>query len=396
MMPCMQYSRLLAVLALSAASWVVASAQESKQPAVSGTDQARCIVRIAADRDMLPINAMFIEELLVSTPVLDEPAQEILGCGPDEIGDSVIVSFTPLDESHGKSRSTLIGKISVEVGGDLARPAARELLAAIAGRLEESLRQVGEMHAHRLRERLGVVQEEMQRLEGESEGVRVTQRALLEQAGRDDLDRELLGAIVRETQRDLDAAELRQAGARAREAALTEQIAVAGQRAIEAAEKSEVVAEFARVVEFREQEVEHLRKLSEAGQASVAVLRELETGLAAARAELAGHREQAAARAGAGMLAKLNEELVGLMIESAEKEAHLEALRGRLAEMPCPQAARTRRPLSARGRDSAGAFCAHVAGVGRGRVSLEAPDPRPATAGGQRHRFVSRLGRGGP
>ena len=132
----------------------------------SGTRSAKCLVRIMSDPDMLPVGAEMINSLLASTPVLGEPAREILGSKADSLDDVVTVSFELLEHSQSRMGSVLTGSIAVDVHGDDARPAAEELLAAICQRLELALRSVGAIDRERFQERLAQVETELTQLDG--------------------------------------------------------------------------------------------------------------------------------------------------------------------------------------------------------------------------------------
>ena len=82
-----------------------------------------------------------------------------------------------------------------------------------------------------------------------------------------------------------------------------------------------------------EKQVEKLRAMIKAGQASQTDLGNLEEQLARIRAELARYRETASETAGAGLLPQLNKQLVELSVDSAKEEAVLAAVKTRLAEI---------------------------------------------------------------
>jgi hypothetical protein len=305
----------------------------AEQQAPSGTRLAKCIVRICSDRDLLPISPEMVESLLASTPVVGAPAREMLGSKADNLDDVVNISFELLDDSRSGWGSVLTGSIEVDVHGDGARPVAEEFLSAICERLEQALRRVGEVDRERLRARLEKVQAELAQLNAQYEQICAARKALIEQAGRDDLSRARIADTINQLEDHKQEIELALAGSQAREAALTEQIAKISQQAIEAAEKSGVVKELAEIVDIRKMEFARAQQLQESGQASVADLNEAQEALSRARADLARYRESMSEQAGAGLLAQLNHELVNLSIESAQQEARLVAVQQRLASI---------------------------------------------------------------
>lgn len=299
----------------------------------SGTRSARCLVRVMSDPDILPIGAGMIDSLLTSTPVLGEPAREILGVKGDTVEEVVEVSFEPLEDSESQLGFVLTGCIAVEVHDSGARPVAEEFLGEICERLERALQRVGQIDRGRLEERLDEVDEELQELNERYELLRAQQRELLERAGQDDLSRARIVDTINDLEDQSQVIELALAGTRAREAALTEQIAKIGQQAIEAGENSAVVDELREIVDIRKMELARVQKLVQTGQASESDLNGPREALARARAELARYRESVSNTAGAELLAQLNHELVSLGVDSAQQEAELVAVQKRLSAM---------------------------------------------------------------
>jgi hypothetical protein len=322
-----------AALVVGGAGVAVGAQKAQEAQARSGTRSAKCLVRVMSDPDMLPVGAEMIDSLLSSTPVLGEPAREILGIKGDDIEDLVEVSFEVLEHSQSRMGLVLTGTIAVDVQADDARPAAEELLAAICARLEGALRVVGEIDQRRFRERLEAIDAELGRLSGQYELIRGKRQELLQQAGRDDLSRARIENTINELEDTRQKIDLSLAGAQAREAALTEQIAKIGQQAIGAAEKSAVAKELNEIVDIRKMELARLQQLQDSGQVSQSDLNQGQEALARARADLGRYRESVSETAGAGLLTELNKELVTLSVETAQQEAQLVAIEQRLTEI---------------------------------------------------------------
>jgi hypothetical protein len=335
MMPHAQLVRVLVGAAILSAAGQVPPVTAGEAGSVSGTREASCIVRIAADRDLLPLNESLVAHLLDSSPILAEPAREVMGLAGEDIERAVTLYYNLLNEAHTKSDSVLVGSIFVAVDADAgrSRPAAEEFLRAVVQRLETALQKVGEAQAQNLRQQHAHVEQELQRVQAELEAIGNRERELLAAAGRGPLRRSLIESASVRLQGDLDDAELVLAGLAAAEQALTEQIAKVGQRAVEAAETSPVVAEMAKVVELREQRVEYLGRMHEAGMVEGTEMTAAQEQVALARVQLLERREAAAARAGAGVLEKLNQELVQKSIEFAGALARRQTLQARLADM---------------------------------------------------------------
>lgn len=324
----------LAMVLISVAVLLVGSAvaQERGTESPSGTHEASCIVRISSNPRVLPINDELIRTLLASTPVIGEPAREILGSKSEPYEEDLKISFELLREYESDEQNMLVGNICVRVD-EGCRPAADKFLFNMCQRLERALARVGEVDERRMRERLHEVEEELARAQAQFEELRAARRDLCEQAGRADLSRERIEDTIHELEEHKAELELKLAGSAAREAALTEQIAKLSEQAREAAEHDAVMAELKKVVELREQEVTRLQVLAEKGQASSKDLRVAQEPLAVARAELARRREEIGERMSGGMLVQLNKELVELSIQTAELEAALGHVQERLGEI---------------------------------------------------------------
>jgi len=322
----------LIVTALAAGSVAAARPQEGAQKPLSGTREATCIVRITSDPALLPIDGEVINRLLISTPVSGEAAQNVFGSEREFQHEDVVILFEELSSSATDAGHTLVGELRVEVQAGV-RPAAREFLAEVCRRLERALAQVGEVDEMRMRTRLGFVEDELKLVRDQFEKLRELQQALREQADRADLSRERIEGSIRDLEHDRASLELQLAGAKAREAALVEQIAKIGRQIDESLEKSEVAAELQKVVGIRQKEVARVQQLVERGTAPSRELDEAQEELAHAWAALAQYRESASEKMGGGLLEELNKQLVELAIESAENEAELRGVEAQLNEI---------------------------------------------------------------
>jgi hypothetical protein len=333
MMPHAQLVRVLVGAAILSAAGQVPPVTAGEAGSVSGTREASCIVRIAADRDLLPLNESLVAHLLDSSPILAEPAREVMGLAGEDIERAVTLYYNLLNEAHTKSDSVLVGSIFVAVDADAgrSRPAAEEFLRAVVQRLETALQKVArrsaepaQQHAH--------VEQELQRVQAESRRSGTASVSCWRRPAGGHCAAASSISFCAATGR-LGRCELVLAGLAAAEQALTEQIAKVGQRAVEAAETSPVVAEMAKVVELREQRVEYLGRMHEAGMVEGTEMTAGQNKLPWPRVQLLERREAAAARAGAGVLEKLNQELVQKSIEFAGALARRQTLQARLADM---------------------------------------------------------------
>jgi hypothetical protein len=322
----------LIVAALTAGGMAAAPPQQDAPKTLSNTREASCIVRIDSDPALLPIDGQVIERLLDSTPVSGEAALKVFGSESERQPQYAVTVFEELSSSVSDTGHTLVGALRVNVPEGV-RPAARDFLAEVCRRLERALAQVGEVDETRMRARLADVEQELSLVHQRFEELRVSEEELREQAGRADLRRPLIEASINDLERSRASLELELAGAKAREAALAQQIAKIGRQVDESLEKSEVAGELQKVVEIREKEVARVQQLVERGAASSHDLDKPQEELAHARAALAQYRESASEKAGGGLLEDLNKQLVEVAIESAENEAELRSVEAQLSEI---------------------------------------------------------------
>lgn len=328
---------LMTIALLSMVSWT--AAQETSTSPADG-HHADCVVRIACDTTALPVNEDMLTILLQSTVVINEPLQKLLG--PNADTDRVQVRFHLIDEqvsTHHRSgvvpttRHAIVGSVSVVIVDEQAKPVAGELLAALCTRLEQALQQTAGADEDRLHEHLAQVQAELERADQEFAELRAVEQELTKQAGRSTLSRESIEITIREMEDRKRAVELDLAAGKAREGALSRQIAEIGAQVEDQLAKSEFAKQLQRVVELREVSLNRMKQLVDSGQANMHDLAEAEQQLAMARAQLAQYREDASENAGGGMLANLNMQLTQLGIETAENAARLGYVASSLNEL---------------------------------------------------------------
>jgi len=332
---------LTSVVASAFAGAGVGLGQEAGARAPAGLRGASCVVQIASDHRAVPIDAKLVEFLLDSTPVADAAVREVLGANAPDRRRGIDIVFQPIaSDTVAKglappSSTTLrvvAASILVIVDEPLP-PVAAELLNCVVKRLEAAVRAADAGEADVLRSRLAAVEAELAAVEQRFARIRTVQQELTEKAGQSDLSRARIENTVRDLEQMKASLELKLAGSKAREAALTDQLARVHKSVEAALQQSEVAAELQKIVEIREREVARIRDLvNERGSSPQQLDKALEA-LAQARAELAHYREQASQNQGGGVLADLNRQLIDLNVEAVETEAQLRAIQGRLADM---------------------------------------------------------------
>ena len=304
------------------------------QDKVSGTKTAACLVRISSNEEVFPINADVIEQLLLSTPILGLPAREILGSQSLSYEEDVSVSFEELNQAGTHGGTVLIGKITVEIhDGGVLKARAAEFLTALCERLEAALQAAGRQNLEQLHQKLAQIEEELERVNQQYEEIRVLRQEFVEQTGRGELVRKQIQEMVRGLDERLHEAKLRYAGLEARETALSAQIAKIGERAVQQSDQDPIIAQLTRLVEIRENALERMKELNQAGAVSQEEAAEVEAQLLHARMDLMKYQQQMVEKAGAGLLENLNRELIQNGIELASSEVEYGLIEQRLNEI---------------------------------------------------------------
>lgn len=330
------------IVILATVGAVSALAQEKTAASQAETRSASCVVRISYDPSLLPLNGNVIDALLESAGVSAVPARRLLG-PQAALGENYSVAFQRTDAGPaggGKvargdlsAFAVLVGSIRVEVDGENLRLAAEELLVEVCERLKGALEVLGKADIAQMNEHLSEVERELGLAQQEYAGIRSIQQELLAQAGEAELDRARVENRIRDLQQKRMSIELNLAGAKAREEALTAQIAKIG-RDVEAGIKSSPVAvELQRVVDGRIKNLQRMQTLVESGHAPESEMVEAQEAVALAQAQLAQYRESAANEAGGGLLAELNKELIEMSVRTAEEEAQLRHINRQLEEI---------------------------------------------------------------
>lgn len=309
-----------------------ASAQEGEPHARLQTREAGCVLRITCDARLLPVNADMLIFLLGTPVVSDEPAGRLLGISTDDVKDYYELEFCETGWQMNDDEGTLLGHLVVTVSQH-APPVARALLREICSRLQATLRSASEVDQARLRERLEMTENELERETNHFAQLRELEQQLCARAGRGDLSRADIAGEIKRLEVARQDAEMELFVAHAREKAVSEQIAKIGREVKESTEKSGVAVELQKVIELREKQVERLQLLVEDGRASSQDLDQVQIEIAQARAQLARYREEASQAAGGGLLANLNKELIEVAIESAEQKVRLSSMQARLDEI---------------------------------------------------------------
>lgn len=327
----MRISRGIAAASIALALIVTNGAVQAQEKAVPSS-HAACLVRISSPRTVFPLNEDVVSRLIRSSPVVKEPIRTILGKDGAAIDDVAVLSFALLDQSQTQDMTVLMGELSVELKGDL-EPRADEFLAAICRRTRNALQAVGESETGRLRVQSTEIGKTLEETELEYRRLLDVQRELYQQAGRDDLERGPIVASIRSLEERSEDLRLRLAGMQARQQAITEQIAKIAKDAETDPESQAIIEGLRRIVELRQQALDHVRNQAEAGRVSAEEVNKAEIEVIQARSDLARQQEQLRFQKGGGMLADMNKQLIELSIDYESTMAELGICGSRLAGM---------------------------------------------------------------
>jgi len=244
---------------------------------------------------------------------------------------------TPGPRSPYAEPGSLLGRLTIQVDdGEVqgnAKAIANGLLKGVCERLAVVLRDAGEFDRSVLQERWDSAKEEAERARSELADISERQAALCEQAGRFDLQRDMILHDIQLLESQRDSLTMALAAQEARQRALTDKVAQIGQKVKASVQKDAVVAELEKVLELRKVSLARVQQLVDAGRASESDLQGEYERVALARAEVAKQQRAASEATGGKMLANLNQELTMLSVDAAEKQEQLNVIRTRLEQI---------------------------------------------------------------
>ncbi len=220
----------------------------------------------------------------------------------------------------------------VEVVPESDSVAAR-MLPELCERLRAVLVETSKADEQRLRAQL-------ERMRGEHDlalkrlaELHALQNELADETSEFPLDRDAILDHLRIWHEEERKLEMNLAALRARQAALSQEIATIGESVETRLAQDPVIAELTRVVELRNEALKRAQMLVERGAANQEELHEVQEQLAFARAEAAERRMAAADSAGGGIVSALNGDLRRLDVDLAETESRLHSIQQRLADV---------------------------------------------------------------
>jgi hypothetical protein len=327
--------RKIAILVLAIVSPVTCLGQKrgaADVEAAEGPGGAIVAVRIEFDPSVLTFDEGTVNNILDGVRVMGRATQKVLGLGPAARRGAASVSLVASTGESFRSGDFMATLVVNMIKPEL-NDKAPELARVICQYLEEELCALHDRKLERARKEVERAKERVDRADGQVDAILEYQNKLQADSGLVEMNREAALKTLHELEERQQELEIQLVAANARERAIATQIASTAKAAEERAKNDPVAAELEKVVAVREQELGRVSKVYESGAASVGdSLRAIE-GVALARAELVKARAAATQAAGGELLGKLNGELVHIAIDSAEAQARLGTIRGRLEEL---------------------------------------------------------------
>lgn len=370
---------ILLVLGLLAAGPAQSAEKQARE--ISDTLTASCLLRIASDPAVLPLDLQSLDALLHSSGVGGKAARDVLGVSPDEVHDLIQLesvhyldsgklqsrpaskrrppSDTGMDEymyqmrmeddrirnARGSSsrasltaptepqsfttEKAILVHLNVQLDESAMEPLAEEFMDAVIDNLQSSLLKAFEEYSVRLDDHLNVADKEAARTEND---LREKQDMLRRISGSRVLDR---NSILRDSSTlhaKIESIEMEQTSEQIIFDSTVEQIVKIQSKTTEQIGNDDVTIELRRMLELHSRNLQNIGKLVGAGQASQTQFADAEERLVRARIELAQRREQLSKSAGGNLIESLNARLADSSIQTAQAKARLSTYKRQLAE----------------------------------------------------------------
>jgi hypothetical protein len=318
-------------LACTAAEPPTAETQPRSQYA-----EASCVLRIVSAPDDFPLNEDTLRSIIESSGVLGAAAKDVLGAPAAGFEDALVLRVAEVGRFPGREGRnpvlTSLFRLRVELSEHIPEADARasRLLAGLCAGTERVLKDRSDEALIRRREVLMQAERDVAQAEQRLGRVHELQQTLYADAGQTELSHAVVLAHLQAADREWRDLEQKLAALRARQKALTEEIARIGHHAAARAEQDPVAAELRKVVELRERALQKMRERKQEHQVGEQEIADAEERLALARAELARQQQTASLAVGGSLLADLNRDVVMLAVDIAETEARRLSLRSYL------------------------------------------------------------------
>lgn len=323
----------LAALSFSDPVWGEAA---TSQPMATA---AQCVLKITRGTGLTAISPEVISVLLNSVSVKGKTLRDVLNVAPGGNDGFVDINFEFLSDvslnGPFQGADAVLCRLEIEYVDDPSTYArgADEFLRVLVEHLADVLKDAGKSEFKMMEERAQITKAERMRVEHQLREIQALHQALIEEAGRTDLERDSILSEQHDLEEQIAESELELAGYSVRRQAIEAQIARISEMMGKSAPSDPMLEALQKVVEVREQQFRGVQTQFKAELVSSNDLANAETELASARAELWQYQRELAERSAGGSLAELNAELNRMTISEAETKGNLQLRQERLRAM---------------------------------------------------------------
>lgn len=309
-----------------------ASPEKRPQP------DASCLTKISCKSNIIPLSESSFRALLYSTSILGDAVHNVLGVPPNTANEHISVGYS-LVESINQAQGQNIGsqvyeqiqiyKLTLTISQEkVGSEKAQELLNAICELIQQQLEQVYQGHIEQLRQsELVPARERQMQAQQYLTETRNLDRALLQKAGRSDLQRDHILEEKRNLEQQRQHLEMQLIGLNARREAMKMQMAIMQRKFQQAIQNDSLQQELQNFIVQQEQKIQ---KMSPTRENEVHILQAKEQ-LLEKRIQFAQQKEMLKKSLGAEKIEQWNHELADMAIETAQIEAQLQHTREQLA-----------------------------------------------------------------
>lgn len=295
-----------------------------------------CIITVTWDKDASSLSPQVIDALLISSGVWPKAFEEQFGDGKSGALNHMMVRLETLDISESRHIGddklvTLVARLVVEISTENRkddRAKTKALLKRICDLLQESMLEFSETSIRGQHERKAQLNEELDRARTDVHRILSERQAFLDQNDSTELDIERITQELRGYERQRAKYEVDRSVSNARREAMEEQIARLTKKAKTEPVETNVLDQMRKIVKIKQEALQHLENMVQAGRASSGELNKMRVEVAMAEADLAraedDARQQHASRmreTGGDFVIQMNHELTQMAIDDADKEA---------------------------------------------------------------------------
>ena len=297
------------------------------------------LLKVVCDESILGLDDQILGVIVNSSFILSAEAQEALTINVGSLGRTRDQNLFAL-EIFEKPALENEGEFGVEKGvegekgegEDFLERSPAEMISEIAVQLENILMEEYEKQQRQMKRKLDEALNELEPLEEQMSRLNARERELYAKAGMSSLRRNDVLKQIQSLERMKQEMEMRLVEKAAREEALQEQIAILGKQTEIKLKQDSVLEELELIMKLREEEMERVKKMMGAGQASQKDYFRAREALAQARIKLVERKEEISDSIRAGTTLRLRvKELADITISNTEDGAVLRHIEKQLS-----------------------------------------------------------------